>query len=477
MGQRMPVPAEPAPHPSIRATAIGTRDRKGVLLLLYDVSNYTQFQPPQMADTEIWLTVIAPEGAQPFEFSPAGMRVLDTERVPGGRRIKVRDFNVSTLILMTTDLELAQQLEAKVNQTRSVAVQLAIRQAQIQYQWVSNVDGLITKPERRFKEAPEMLALAARNIDDARAYLEREDYVNAWAEARRAGRSLRHLMRGHWERAMEQLTKATVFEDDRADADGRPAANGEPAQKKDKKPKVAALRVPATSSAAAVAFNTLPQHYRLLDWLEDKSFSENLLPSGSFDDPESLEDAPWTPQNYEYDGVTGKVFLTNKTTYRDRGRAIHLTVEPTDAKTGVDGLLPFFDFPPVAIRSPEIPVKAEYLYRISVVVKCPLPPVAGMGGVVVRDSIGGEMLQFRTSEKLTDWTRVVVYRRAPADGVLTVTLGLAAYGDAYFDDFRVEQVQALRRPLSPDVARPPQRRESRPAPSAATRPPADRRSR
>jgi hypothetical protein len=36
---------------------------------------------------------------------------------------------------------------------------------------------------------------------------------------------------------------------------------------------------------------------------------------------------------------------------------------------------------------------------------------------------------------------VVLYRKAPADGTFHVTLGLAGYGEAYFDDFRVQVIQ------------------------------------
>jgi hypothetical protein len=65
-----------------------------------------------------------------------------------------------------------------------------------------------------------------------------------------------------------------------------------------------------------------------------------------------------------------------------------------------------------------------------------------MGGIIVRDSIGGEQFQFRTSDPIPSFSRVVLYRKAPIDGKLTVTLGLAGYGEAFFDDFRVELVEA-----------------------------------
>ena len=36
---------------------------------------------------------------------------------------------------------------------------------------------------------------------------------------------------------------------------------------------------------------------------------------------------------------------------------------------------------------------------------------------------------------------MVLFRKAPADGTFTVTLGLAGYAEAYFDDFRVEVIE------------------------------------
>lgn len=477
-GQRVAPTPELSPHASIRASAINTLDRKGMLLLVYDLSGASQFQPPQMAEQELWLTVIAPEGAQAFEFSPGGMRVLETKRGFGGRRIKLDNFGVSSLILMTTDLDLGQRLEAQINQNRSIAVQLAIRQAQLQYEWVTSINDKLVGMNHGYKEGPEMLAAAAKTIEDARAFLEREDYLNAWTEARRAGRSLRLLMRIHWDRAMEAVTKATDFGEKAPKDDPATKKASGAAKKKTKAPKIAQPRIMATGCAPCVAFNTLPQHYRLLEWLEDKWFSDNLLASGSFDDLPALQQDRWDPETYEYEGVSGKIDVTSKTAYHDKGRALHLSVVPTDKDAGVDGLPIFFDFPPIAIRSPAIPVTAEYLYRISVLVKAPLNSVSGIGGVIVRDSIGGEALQYRTNEKITDWARVVMYRRAPEDGTLTVTLGLAAYGEAFFDDFRVEQVQDHPSRISPDVAERRRRQSTEPAPSSATRPVTpDRRSR
>jgi hypothetical protein len=73
-----------------------------------------------------------------------------------------------------------------------------------------------------------------------------------------------------------------------------------------------------------------------------------------------------------------------------------------------------------------------------VLVKMPRNQPAASGGLIVRDSIGGELLQFRTTQAIPAWREVVLFRRVPEDGELTVTLGFSGVGDAYFDDLRVE---------------------------------------
>ncbi|HKM54095.1 MAG TPA: hypothetical protein VJY33_11860, partial [Isosphaeraceae bacterium] len=72
----------------------------------------------------------------------------------------------------------------------------------------------------------------------------------------------------------------------------------------------------------------------------------------------------------------------------------------------------------------------------------PIASLPGMGGIIARDSIGGEQFQYRTADPIPAYSRVILYRKAPADGSFSVTLGLAGYGEAYFDDFRVELVEA-----------------------------------
>ena len=131
-------------------------------------------------------------------------------------------------------------------------------------------------------------------------------------------------------------------------------------------------------------------------------------------------------------------------------RVIKLTVKPKN-RLDLDTLLsPFLDFPVAAIRSPSIRVQANNLIRISVLVKRSHATTPGLGGVIVRDSIGGEQFQYRSSDPIPGYSRVVLYRKAPADMTFNVTLGLAGYGEVLFDDFRVQVMEEDPRYVAPD---------------------------
>ena len=125
-------------------------------------------------------------------------------------------------------------------------------------------------------------------------------------------------------------------------------------------------------------------------------------------------------------------------------RVLSLAVQAEDPEE-IDALAPFFDYPVAAIRSPTIRVAANNLIRISVLVRRPMNSLLGKGGVIIHDSIGGDPFQFRTCDALPGYNRVVLYRKAPADGTFNVTLGLAGFGEVFFDDFRVQVMEQTAR--------------------------------
>jgi hypothetical protein len=492
VGYRVRPTKELPPRPTLLASAISV-ERKGALLLVADYAANAQYQPPQMASHNLLIRPALPESAQAYEISPGEVKVLDRMRVPHGTQITLPEFSTTTMILCTTDTSLVERVQAAIAPARPLAVQLAIEQAELMYQAAIEInnrlaaDGqhLLTPEELKRRsdagmvsrptDERDLLARADASIKAAREAREREDFALAWAEARRAERPLRILMHGHWQKGYGALLKAV--------ADSYPKVNPEQKLKrysstdvKKKKeddlknkllPEIPLLLKPV-SCPPSVGVNTLPELYFWIDWISGKpgfKFGANRVPTGSFDDPEAMTEAGWQNINYQIDGVTAKMATIprdgNKT-----NRVIRMRVESTSA-ADLDTTAPqFFDFPVAAVRSPAIKVQAKNLIRISVLVKKPAPSAPGMGGIIVRDSIGGEQFQYRTSDPIPSYSRVVLYRKAPADMEFTVTLGLAGYGEAFFDDFRVELVEADDEPAGSEFAnRPASRRASQSTPT------------
>jgi hypothetical protein len=470
--------AELDPFPNLLGAGIGTHDRKGVLLVVSDFAAGGQFQPPQMARNNVKMTVIVPEGAQAFQVTPGRVEVLERERNIGGTRFTLREFDSTALILITTDEAMAERVKEVVNSIRPRAAHMAIEQAELKLQWVNDINGrlasdghvLIEDKERKRREAnggpqstdaADLLNRASENIKAARENHEREDYSAAWDEARRASRAMRILMRGLWDNANAAMVRANMEPEDLANEElirvGRAKRKGPP------------LIVPPVASAPLASFNMLPQHYLWVDWMQNARFGRNLIPSGTFDKQEELKEAGWENQGYQYDGITAEVKTVD--VGDGRHRMVKMTVEPTAKETMDD--FPFLDFPAAAIRSPAVKVKAGEFLRIMVGVRRPMATAAGAGGVFVRDSIGGEALQFVSNAPIPPMTRLVLYRRAPADGELTVTLGLAGMGLVYFDELSVSRVEAAGVPADdpgpPDIARLPRPRRPDVAPATTIR--------
>lgn len=446
------------PHPSIRAAAISTLDNKGTLLLISDFAGGAQIQPSQMARHNLNVTIPAPESAQAFEISPGDVKAIEMrERVPGGVRITLPDFGVTSLVLVTTDHGMADRLLNAISGVRPRACQLAIEQARIQLRLVEDTtnrliaDGhALYNPNdpktprlplgaRPPNEEDKLLKLADSMIKTAQENFERMEYPLAWSEARRAGRTLRHLMAAQWSKAYGDMAKLVAPEPPKPPRprQGRLSVDELAAEQEVARNRTPILLLPL-ASPPLVSYYTLPQHYIWLDWMV-RSFGANLVKGGSFDNHAALESAGWINQSYQVEGITSKV-LTVASEDDPGQRYLKMSVEPTE-KRQLDSFAPFFDFPAAAIQTPPIRVTAGQFLRISVLVQKTNPSAPGQGGLIIRDSIGGEALQFRSSVSIPKFSKVILFRRVPADGVMTVTMGLAGFGEAYFDDLQVETVE------------------------------------
>ena len=428
------------------------------------------------------------------------------------------------MILCTTDMALCERIQRNVMSIRPLAVQWAIRQAELQLALAREgherlkADGHVINNDEELKrrqsrgiegrptDAEDQLVMAEEFLKSARAAYELQDYSTAWKDARRATRPLRNMMFGYWRQAMAELIKAV----DESLHGKKPEYKPGEIRPFPNPP----LLLTAASFPPAVSFYTLAQLHIWKDWIKGipgYRFGPNRVPSGSFDDSDKVLSAGWTDVSHQCDGIIKKITVprreptpikkrdaTKKAPARSKKSEIKfeeeridendhilkMSVEAADREK-VDELDPYLDAPAAAVLSPPVRVSANNLIRISVLVKKPLDGPPGKGGVIIRDSIGGEQFQFRSGGSIAGFSRVVLYRKAPADGVVRVMLGLAGYGEVYFDDFRVQVVEEdiPYRPVDPGLVqreRPDRTSPSLPdprAPAAAALPSTTRRER
>ncbi len=277
-------------------------------------------------------------------------------------------------------------------------------------------------------------------------------------------------MSGYWQQAMAEFSKAATLS-------FNPKLPELPRGVPKPFPRPPVI-VTAISCPPGISYFTLPQLHIWKDWVEGRPgfrFGANRVPSGSFDEKAALTDEGWMDVSFQSEKVVHTVGLATRKepplakkeekakrakgknddrfedeVIADSDRSIKLTVTWKERQELDTLRTPFLDFPMAAIRSPSIRVQANNLIRVSVLVKRPNATTTGVGGVIVRDSIGGEQFQYRSSDPIAGYARVVLYRKAPADMMFSVTLGLAGYGEVFFDDFRIQVMEEDPRFVAPD---------------------------
>ena len=114
-----------------------------------DYAGNAQYQPPQMASHNLVIRSVLPEAAQAYEISPGEVKVLDRVRGPGGTQITLPDFGTTAMILCTTDPAWPTGSRPPSPAVRPLAVQLAIEQAELMFQAVSEINGRLAADGQR----------------------------------------------------------------------------------------------------------------------------------------------------------------------------------------------------------------------------------------------------------------------------------------------------------------------------------------
>jgi hypothetical protein len=454
----------PTNDPNVKAALI--RTQRGAVLLPIWLGSGGQFVPEQGALPKLVVTVpLIEDGADPWRISPAGVECLrnNVKKVTGGTELTILEFDTVTPVVFTTDQTQNGLVVWWQDYTRKygrIAARWALDLAAEEYEktWAVNAKLMAQGVTVRGWEA--LFNEAVRFHESARRNFANELYDKAFADATRALRPLRVVMRDHWYQA------------------------------------TATLDVP-TASPYAVSFYSLPKHWEMFRAIQGCRPADNVLPGGAFEPngeiPKaglSLDAFPgWSARFGTLDrvdvaaGVVTAEKLEDQNPPKPKPKKIklwqpsHPIALPGDnyvppAPTLGRGVLKLevrlqgeldkdgkpTEIPTrplertfLAVESPAVRLPPGTLVRVSGWVKIPGDLQLTADGVLFYDDAGGEPLAVRAVGTAGRWQQFRLYRRVPESGQMALTVALTGVGVAYFDDLRIEPLVPTARDVGPVV--------------------------
>ncbi|WP_437205571.1 hypothetical protein [Planctomicrobium sp. SH664] len=391
----------PGQNSHVRATILRT-DFGLMILPLWNEPGSQYVPGPQVAkDARILVRGIG-DIAQAWEVTPTsvGQSNLAISRVAGGTELHLRNFDQSSIIVITSRPSDADVLQRRVRMFRKEAAEAYVRLAELKLARVADVHRELQGLAPALPQADQWLRLATSDTELARQELARENPNEARIASQRAMQNLRSLQRAHWETATGSATSMV-------------------------------------SSLAAVSFQTLPDHYRLLNEIGTaRQISPNLLASGGFENEQDLRDS-WKDHSPESryaslllteGGPEGKMHLT-------------MMVKP-NAPRGT----------PAALVGPEIPVKAGQIVLITGEFSLPRDLSGIENDFNIYETLVGRTGALRYEERTNGWQAFRLIRPVTSDGVLRVRFELNGPGVVHLDDVRIRVVSPSEGRLTDNLA-------------------------
>jgi hypothetical protein len=409
-------------NPEVKAAVI--RTDKGVLVLLVWLGMDGQFVPGQGATYTLSVTVPAvPPSCQAWEVLPGRLRSYKTERVLGGMKVVLKDFNLTTALVFTSDLGptgLVVRFQEQQRRMRKAAAQWANDLAEEELAKVLRVQAELDKAGQKLPDGDNLAGKAREWIDKCRTYRRNGEFAAAYGAAQVALQSVRVLMRAHWDQAIRGMDAPVA-------------------------------------SPYAVSFYTLPRHYQFVDEVRQRRTEGNALPEGNFETAPAQQMQDWMLERVpSLDDVETTARRVTEVPHGGK-QCLELKVVPRKVELAPQVLERTF----VAIHSPAVRLPPGTLVKISAWVRIPKPITASTDGALLYDSAGGEPLAVRLvrpttagpTGMLATWKQYSLYRKVPASGTISVTMALTGLGTAYFDDVKIEPL-TLKGPAPADRTQP-----------------------
>ncbi len=395
--------------PKTEFEAAVIRSDYGLLLLPVWYEKDAQYVPGQMvANNATFIVPGVDESAAAWEVTTTGIRSLNRERVTGGIRIVIPKFDQTTAIVLTSDLALVDKLRQKANSLARSSSQISVNLAKAKLARVSQVDEELRALQAGQSDSAVILQRTRRLVLEAEAALAREAFSSAKQHSADAMQLLRILQRAYWNDAVRSLSSPV-------------------------------------SSPYAVCFQTLPDHWRMIERIGRSQAREdtNLLRSGTFEDIDTMIVEGWKHRQTAIDGVQAEAELYPANN-RPKGKYCLRLIAVQKAS---EEPLPPVVQPPVRVTTPGVPVRAGQIAHISGWIRVASAIRGSSDGVTIYDNLNGPSGALRFTEA-SDWKWFEMLREVQSSGDLHVDFVLNGLGEVQFDDVQIRPLT----PRSPRVA-------------------------
>ena len=162
--------------------------------------------------------------------------------------------------------------------------------------------------------------------------------------------------------------------------------------------------------------------------------TENKLPSGDFEDYDTMIASGWRHEQRAIPGVQSVAELHPSP---QQGQySLRLVARADSAAAGKELSPALLSKIPVTVVSPPISVHAGQVVRISGWVKLPQPVSGSLDGATLHDSLLGKTGAWHIKPS-RDWQRLEVLRVVPESQEFTITVALHGLGELAIDDLQV----------------------------------------
>ena len=190
-----------------------------------------------------------------------------------------------------------------------------------------------------------------------------------------------------------------------------------------------------TSSPLCVGFQTLPEHWKMVQRLQGQDWGRNLLAAGECEDLDLMQQAGWRHFRGDQANVASHVELSPQDPH-DGERCLQMHAWARDAGSLEQSSLLTAA---TSVKSSPVDVHPGDLVRIHGWVKIEQGLDDLGDGLLIYDSAGGSQLALRIHQT-GRWQPFVIYRGIDQSQGLTVTCALSGFGEVQLDDFSIEVI-------------------------------------